>query len=539
MSTFYEHHKASIRFQYSCFDRILLHAALPLLIRPDRAHGFFTHHRNIYPVTKHVLHDISERYHQWVANQAERWSVEILNDPDGRREDIMAPYFKRAKADQIVAIIKAREPANILTSYGRDGHGWHLDLVRRWVVQYNFYINDRDFGPMFIRMCPYFPFPARVCLNQHHWVAEQLRRRGVKFRQSENAFSSCGDPAVLQAVADSFSAGHVIGRASKWLAYLTPFFTAEERKEHNCFHKLYFSQVEYCQNLIFRRRAVLDALQQRLLDANRSIGQPDKLTILFGRRVSRSYRGRLQTTIEDRHLGSPVIRSYFRSSSAKQYVRDHKTLRTEPASNDVRDLGVNKAIENLPALRHRLQQIANNYLDVQQDILETFLDRGEFDRLSQPTVLENGKRVPGLKPAHPRLLALMQAILRFTHLAAGGLFTTTELHAQVAEALGKSTTEYKLGSLRYDLSKLRAKGLVDRIPHSRKYHLTKVGYRLCVAYVKLFEKFYAPVVAGIVQPFAGDKRLPKDRLSPLDNAYLTVTKAIDSLAEHVGVQVAA
>ena len=81
MSTFYEHHKASIRFQYSCFDRILLHAALPLLIRPDRAHGFFTHHRNIYPVTKHVLHDISERYHQWVANQAERWSVEILNDP--------------------------------------------------------------------------------------------------------------------------------------------------------------------------------------------------------------------------------------------------------------------------------------------------------------------------------------------------------------------------------------------------------------------------------------------------------------------------
>jgi hypothetical protein len=69
---------------------------------------------------------------------------------------------------------------------------------------------------------------------------------------------------------------------------------------------------------------VLDALQEKLLDANRTIGQPDKLTILFGRRVSRKYNGRLQTTIEDRHLGSPVIRSYFRSSSAKQYVRDHK-----------------------------------------------------------------------------------------------------------------------------------------------------------------------------------------------------------------------
>jgi hypothetical protein len=127
--------------------------------------------------------------------------------------------------------------------------------VRRWVIQYSFYINDRDFGPMFVRMCPYFPFPARVCLNQHHWLAERLRRKGVKFRQSDNCFSTCADPAVLQQLADSFSAGHLIGRATKWLNDLTPFFTPEERKEHNCFHRLYFSQVEYCDNLIFRRRA--------------------------------------------------------------------------------------------------------------------------------------------------------------------------------------------------------------------------------------------------------------------------------------------
>jgi hypothetical protein len=42
----------------------------------------------------------------------------------------------------------------------------------------------------------------------------------------------------------------------------------------------------------------------------------------------------------------------------------------------------------------RLQHIANNYLDVQQDILETFLNRGEFQRLGEPTVLENGSGCP-------------------------------------------------------------------------------------------------------------------------------------------------
>jgi hypothetical protein len=55
----------------------------------------------------------------------------------------------------------------------------------------------------------------------------------------------------------------------KWLADLTPFFTAGERERAGCQHRLFFSQVEYCDNLIFRRRAALDNLGERLLDANR------------------------------------------------------------------------------------------------------------------------------------------------------------------------------------------------------------------------------------------------------------------------------
>jgi hypothetical protein len=209
MNAFYEHHKNSIRFQYACFDRILLNAALPLLLEPTAAQGFFSHYRHIYPVTRKVLHDISERYHQWVRNQVERWKVPILEYPEGRREDIVAPYFTHAQPDRIVAIIKSREPANILVSIGgRDSQGCHLDRKLRWVVQYNFYLNDRELGPLFIRMCPYFPFPARVCLNQHHWIAGQLKRLGIEFQKSDNAFSSCADPEMLQQIADSFSPEH-------------------------------------------------------------------------------------------------------------------------------------------------------------------------------------------------------------------------------------------------------------------------------------------------------------------------------------------
>jgi hypothetical protein len=42
---------------------------------------------------------------------------------------------------------------------------------------------------MFVRVCPYFPFSARVCLNQHYWLALRMQERGIRFQQCGNAFS--------------------------------------------------------------------------------------------------------------------------------------------------------------------------------------------------------------------------------------------------------------------------------------------------------------------------------------------------------------
>ena len=77
MNAFYEHHKDNIRFAYRCFDRILLHAAIQPFQQEQRAVGFFWTYRQI----------------------------------------------RRARPDQVVAIIKAREPATIMTAIGKDDVG--------------------------------------------------------------------------------------------------------------------------------------------------------------------------------------------------------------------------------------------------------------------------------------------------------------------------------------------------------------------------------------------------------------------------------
>ena len=539
MNAFYEHHQDSIRFGYRCFDRILLNGLIQPFQQPERVIGFFSTYRHQYPVSRKVLRDIANEFHDWVTNRSERWGAPILDAPPGRRDEFVEPYFRRAKPDEVVVILKAREPARLLIAIGNPKDDrWHLQFAQRWVVQYNFYVNDRHWGRMFVRLCPYFPFSARVCLNQHHWLANRMRAEGIAFQQCTNAFLKCGNPQRLQALADSLTARDLSSCGEKWLKRFTPFFTDQERQHAGCRHRLFFAQVEYCDNLIFHRRAALDELGERRLDANRTIGQPTKITMIFGRKITRRYRGQLQTVIEDLGLPNPVIRSHYKHGFIKQYVRDHLLLRTEPATNNVGDYAVPKAIDHLSGLRQKLSATVDRYLDVQHDILETFVDRGQLRNLSQRTILPNGKRIPGLKLDHPRQLALMHALVRFSHLAALSTFTTAELHPQAATALGCSPEDYRLSSLRYELSKLRAKGLVEKLPRSRRYRLLPEGYRLCLVFLTLFERIYAPLTAGLLQPFPGDSHLQQQRLSQLDKLYQHVVQALDRLLQGVGLKAA-
>jgi hypothetical protein len=539
MNSFYEHHKDSIRFHYRCFDRILLNGLIQPFQQPERVVGFFGTYRQRYPVSRDTLRGIADRFQQWLASWVQRRDIPVLDAPKGRRDEFVEPYFKDAKPDEVVAVLKAREPARIMIAIGdRAANRWHLQFAERWVVQYNFYINDAQWGRMFVRMCPYLPFSARVCLNQHHWLANRMRQEGVDFRQSANAFMGCADPERLQQLADELTPHDLVSCGQKWLACFTPFFTAAEREEAGCRHRLFFAQTEFCDNLIFHRRAALDKLGERLLDANRTIGQPNKITTIFGRKVGKLYRGKLQTEIENLHLPNPVIRSHYRNGFIKQYVRDHLILRTEAATNNVTDYGVRKAIDNLPALRNTLSAINDNYLNVQQDIIETFIDRGQLGKLAQPTITATGKRIPGLKLDNPRQLALMHALVRFSHIAAAGGFTTAELYPPVLAALGSGADRYTLASLRYDLSKLRAKGLVERLPHSRRYRLLPNGYSICLVFLKLFERVYAPLTAGLLSPVRADARLPNQRRSQLDRLYQRIVDDLDALIHAVGLKAA-
>jgi hypothetical protein len=86
--------------------------------QPEWVVGFFNTYRQLYPVSRHTLRGIVDQFQSWLKGWSEKRNIPIVEAPKGRRDEFVEPYFKRATPDAVVVILKAREPARIMTAIG-------------------------------------------------------------------------------------------------------------------------------------------------------------------------------------------------------------------------------------------------------------------------------------------------------------------------------------------------------------------------------------------------------------------------------------
>ena len=176
---------------------------------------------------------------------------------DDRKLDHVRPYLDKAEAEGrsgVVAIVHAQEFQWVYSAKNRSPKPGvvSFDFVKeeRRVGTYYFYIYDADFGPGFIKICTYFPYPAKVWLNGHEWAKRQARRQGIASTELANGFASCADPAALQAICDRFGPADVQGFFDRWAAVVPAPFT-EDDKAAGYFWELSMRQVEVSRTVVF------------------------------------------------------------------------------------------------------------------------------------------------------------------------------------------------------------------------------------------------------------------------------------------------
>ena len=170
------------------------------------------------------------------------------------------------------------------------------------------------------------------------------------------------------------------------------------------------NQVEYCRNFIFRRNFPIHKIFEPSCELGVFRLTADKITQIFGVRKHKRIRGKLYSLLEKLDQGHHVLRVYGKSLVARLYEKFATFLRLEICVNRMKDLGLNKGLENLPALRHRPVVATDRLAGFEAEMLNAHVDFPLFQRLALPMTCGH-TQIAGIKIQDTRMMRLMEVLL--------------------------------------------------------------------------------------------------------------------------------
>jgi hypothetical protein len=437
------------------------------------------------------------------------------------KDAIVAEYRARfTPREGIVIVGVAQEKMRSFKAHKRCGPGKAVsfDFSRQSVSvkHYYFYVHDRDWGPAFLKIGTYVPYPVKLCLNGHEWVKQRLRREHVRFESLDNGFLACSDADALQAACDALAPADIQTFFDRW-SHRVPWPMTRADRSAGYDHRLAISQLEISLTQVFDRPVHGRHFFEAVIRENLDLGRPDRVRLLFPLRLTRAtppprfgYRTRVITDGVQ-----PSLHVEYKHSHVKQYFKEQHALRTETTINNPKDFYVNKGLDNLPFLRELGHQVNRKLLEVERVSHHCVLTQEALDRLQRPT-LEEDQRASALRFGDPRVMALLQAITAFTHLPRG--FRNRDLRPHVEALLGRP---YSTAQMTYDLRRLRLKGLIHRIPKTHRYSATTYGLRVAFFYSKLYLRILRPQWNALLPE---SDQLPRSLRTALDHLDAEIEK---------------
>src|SRR6266851_6408673 len=411
-----------VTLEVRCIDRLMLTFRQPRLQYGQGIHRFFCQHRGNRFVSSALMLPMTGRFTADIRHYIDTRRLDLVRFAKGQSKDQLAREYLAGHdgGECILFAGVAQEKTRVWrTARRRDPatgkpYPW-LYQDQAMVNHWYFYGFDADFGPFYIKFCGYFPYTGQIYLNGHEYAKQQCLKEGIAFTALDNAFGTAGDAEAVQRICDGLTDQKIYRFAGKWLARLPqPFTRADEDADYRW--QLSVQQVEFSTTMALDRPLAGRIFFEQLIRDNLDIGRPDKVNIVFSRTISQRGKFRTPGTFRTQVITTgtcPYLYLFYKKTQVKQYLKEGRALRTETTFNQPRDLGIGKELTHLAACC-----------------------------------------ALALRPAG---------------------FTSRDLRHLLAPQLGKDPGDMSGGQISYDLRRLRAHQIIERIPHSRSYQVTADG----------------------------------------------------------------
>ena len=147
-----------------------------------------------------------------------------------------------------------------------------------------------------------------------------------------------------------------------------------------------------------------------------------------------------------------------------------------------------------------------------------------FERVTRPSITDDGLYAPGLRFGEPRVVALLASVVGFSHVLTG--FRNRDVVARVSALLDDA--DYTTRQATYDLRRLRRKGLIVRVAGTHCYRLTELGRRIAVLFTKVYNRMLTQGLSLL------DLQLPEQVVGTraLATAWRRFERALDTFLQN-------
>jgi hypothetical protein len=192
-------------------------------------------------------------------------------------------------------------------------------------------------------------------------------------------------------------------------------------------------------------------------------------------------------------------------------------------SNTLKDFNLKKSLDNLSAVRTKFEEITDRFVNFQAYIFNNHFDFNLIAKLAKPVVVGKTK-IAGIALHNKRLIRLMESLLHSG--SSLSEWKTKDLHQYILDHYRLEEKEYTLNQLRYDIRKLKAHGIVERVGKSYRYRLTEFGKKVCLSFVLFHKKLHGPIANSLFN-FKPNENIMVN--SKFEKAYRRIDKEIDKL----------
>ncbi|MEW6586639.1 MAG: hypothetical protein AB1442_13665 [Nitrospirota bacterium] len=456
------------------------------------------------------------------------WWPSMGGGTDGAKQNFVQEQYARhytGKGDRLYCILTDKEPVRTfacreLTS----GNGKKYERLydcRKPVKQYYIYFHDRLLGgPCYLKISSYLPFECEFYFNGHNAVQVQLDKQGVHYRRQDNAFLDVGDPEAIKKAALSLDGRAVLHRVTHWMDLFFKFDKGKYSTRSSYLqHEWYLSQVEISSNIVFRSARFCTSLFERLLDKFQRLGLPESITQIFSRRP---HRGSTSKTFWRLYDNNACIKHWFRGNSIKQYNKIGFFIRTETTINNPRSLGLKKPVLYLQAYLWTGIGCNDRFLDCCTDVDVSSISEQEHEIFTKPVSDQTGRHVSAPDFRKDRQKALAKELLKPKYQVYG--FKTGHLLKNLSAHFQNPA------QIRYEMNKLKARGVLEKAKHKSFYAVTKKGWTWLWLEICSSNFFKNPMISRSMK---NDVLQFASQPSQIEDAYGLIHRGLSQLTQQL------